>query len=45
MQVILFSKMFKSHSIEALIETGHDLGIEGYDLAVRPGYAVEPGAR
>lgn len=42
MKVILFSKMFKEHSIAELIETGHDLGIEGYDLAVRPGYAIGP---
>lgn len=42
MRVILFSKMFKDHDIEALVETGHNLGIEGYDLAVRPGYAIGP---
>ena len=42
MKLILFSKFLKDHDVEALIRRGHDLGTEGYDLCVRPGYVVNP---
>ena len=42
MQVVLFSKMLQDDTIEQLIERAHKYGAEGYDLCVRPGYAVNP---
>ena len=42
MDLILFTKSLQDHDIDALIERGHELKVDGYDLAVRPGYAVNP---
>ena len=42
MKIVMFSKSVKDKSIEELIALGHDLGIEGYDLCVRPGYPINP---
>ena len=42
MKLILFSKMLKDRTIDELADLAVDLGIDGYDLAVRPGYAVNP---
>jgi len=41
-KIILFSKMFREKGPEELVELAHSLGIDGYDLAVRPGYPVDP---
>jgi sugar phosphate isomerase/epimerase len=42
MKLIVFSKMLKEQSVTELIQTAHDLGIDGYDLCIRPGYAINP---
>lgn len=42
MKLILFSKMLKDRSIDALADLATSLGIDGYDLAVRPGHPVNP---
>ncbi|MFH1571036.1 MAG: sugar phosphate isomerase/epimerase family protein [Gemmatimonadota bacterium] len=42
MKLILFSKMLKEKSIEELAELAGRLGLDGYDLAVRPEYPVNP---
>ncbi|NLS76837.1 MAG: sugar phosphate isomerase/epimerase [Chloroflexi bacterium] len=42
MKLVLFSKGLQDHDVAALIERGHELGVDGYDLAVRPGYVVSP---
>ena len=42
MKVVYFTKSFKSSDVADLIRKGHAIGVEGYDLAVRPGYAVSP---
>jgi len=41
-KLIVFSKMLKEKSVPELVDLAHDFGMEGYDLAVRPGYAVNP---
>jgi sugar phosphate isomerase/epimerase len=43
MQLILFSKFLKDKDVPGLIETARRLGLDGYDLAVRDGYVVNPG--
>ncbi len=42
MRLIVFSKMLKDLGIAELIDFAQELGIEGYDMAVRPGYPVNP---
>ena len=42
MQLIVFSKLLKDHSIPELIDLAHAHGFDGYDLCVRPGYPVSP---
>ena len=42
MKLILFSKMLKEKSIEELAELAAEIGLDGYDLAVRPDYPVNP---
>lgn len=42
MQLLYFSKMFKDSDVADLIRRGHEIGVDGYDLAVRPGYVVGP---
>lgn len=42
MDLLLFTKSLQDHNVDALIDRGHDLQVDGYDLAVRPGYAVNP---
>lgn len=42
MKLILFSKMLKDRSIDELADLAAVLGIDGYDLAVRPGHPVNP---
>ena len=42
MKLILFSKMLQDQSIDELADLAVDLGIDGYDLAVRPGHPVNP---
>jgi sugar phosphate isomerase/epimerase len=43
MKYIFFSKMVKEQSIPQLIATLKRIGADGVDLAVRPGYPVNPG--
>ncbi|HJP29314.1 MAG: TIM barrel protein [Candidatus Latescibacteria bacterium] len=42
MKLILFSKMLQDRSIDELADLAARLGIDGYDLAVRPGHPVNP---
>jgi sugar phosphate isomerase/epimerase len=42
MKLIVFSKAFKSETVAQLIARAHDYKFKGYDLCVRPGYAVNP---
>ncbi len=42
MKIIFFSKTLKSLDVNGLIAAGERLGLEGWDLAVRPGYTVNP---
>jgi len=42
MQLVVFSKMLREKSVGELVELAHEFGVEGYDLAVRPGYPVNP---
>lgn len=42
MQFVMFTKLLKDLSVEQLADTIHDLGFDGFDLAVRPGYAISP---
>jgi sugar phosphate isomerase/epimerase len=41
-QLVVFSKSLKEFSIDQLVELARELGVQGYDLAVRPGYPVNP---
>lgn len=42
MELIMFSKMLKEKSMQELVSYAQEVGIGGYDLAVRSGYAVNP---
>ena len=42
MKLILFSKMLKDRSVDELIPLAHGLGLDGFDLCVRPGYPISP---
>ena len=42
MKLIVFSKMLKELGILELIQFAKDEGFSGYDMAVRPGYPVNP---
>jgi sugar phosphate isomerase/epimerase len=42
MRIVLFSKFLKDLDIKGMIAAGEQLGLEGWDLCVRPGYAVNP---
>ena len=42
MSLVLFTKSLSDHSVPQLIERGHALGVDGYDLCVRAGHPVQP---
>ena len=42
MQLILFTKMLKEKTVAELAELGVQWGLDGFDLCVRTGYAVNP---
>lgn len=42
MRIVVFSKLFREYNVPGLAQLGHELGTEGWDLAVRKGYAVNP---
>jgi sugar phosphate isomerase/epimerase len=42
MRIVFFSKFLKELDVPGLIQAGERLGLEGWDLCVRPGYAVNP---
>jgi len=42
LKLVYFSKSFRSSDVADLIQKAHQIGVTGYDLAVRPGYAVSP---
>jgi len=41
-KLILFSKFFKEKTVPELIAQAGALGLDGYDLCVRPGYPINP---
>lgn len=41
-KLILFSKMVKDKDVPQLIALAKELGVDGYDLCVRPGYPINP---
>ena len=43
MQFIYFTKTLKELAPLALVEFCKETGVDGLDLAVRPGYPIEPG--
>ena len=42
MRFIMFTKMLKEKSIDQLIATAKEWGLDGYDLCVRPEYPISP---
>ncbi|MCK5806238.1 MAG: xylose isomerase, partial [Lentisphaeria bacterium] len=42
MRTIMFSKMLKDRTVEQLADLAEGWGLGGYDLCVRPDYAVNP---
>ena len=42
MKITFFSKTLKPYDVDEMVDIGARLGLEGWDLAVRPGYAVNP---
>lgn len=42
MDLVVFSKSLQDKSPEQLLQLAQEFGADGYDLAVRPGYAVNP---
>ena len=42
MSIVMFTKSVKDHTVPQLIELAHELGLEGYDLCVRPEYPINP---
>jgi sugar phosphate isomerase/epimerase len=41
-QIIVFTKLLKDKSLAELASLGQTLGLDGFDLCVRPGYPVNP---
>jgi sugar phosphate isomerase/epimerase len=42
MQVVLFTKLFRGRSLKEIGAAAHELGFDGIDLLIRPGYQLEP---
>lgn len=42
MQTVLFTKLFKGHTLEEIAEHGSDLGFDGIDLLIRNGFQATP---
>ncbi len=42
-QAVLFTKLFKEHTLDEIAEHGSDLGFDGIDLLIRNGFQVTPG--
>ena len=42
MSLVMFTKSIKDYSIAQLVELAGDLGLDGYDLCVRPEYPINP---
>ena len=42
MPLVLFTKSLSDHGVPQLIERGHALAVDGYDLCVRAGHPVQP---
>ena len=42
MKIVMFTKMLQDKGIAELVELGHHLELEGWDLCVRPGYPINP---
>jgi sugar phosphate isomerase/epimerase len=44
MQIVLFTKLFKGHTLDEIADYGSDLGFDGIDLLIRNGFQVTPDA-
>lgn len=42
MQLVVFSKTLQNQSPHEMVQLAQDFGMDGYDLAVRPGHPVNP---
>lgn len=42
MKLVMFSKSLKDLGVSQMIAKAHELGLDGYDFTVRPGYVVNP---
>ena len=42
MKLVMFSKALKDRDVPGMIDWARDVGIDGYDLCVRPDYTVNP---
>ncbi|MBO0777596.1 MAG: sugar phosphate isomerase/epimerase, partial [Ktedonobacteraceae bacterium] len=42
MQMVLFTKLFLQRSLDEIAVSARDLGFDGIDLLIRPGFHVEP---
>jgi sugar phosphate isomerase/epimerase len=42
MQTVLFTKLFKGHTLDEIADYGSDLGFDGIDLLIRNGFQVTP---
>ncbi len=42
MQLVFFSKSLADHDVDGLIRRARELGVDGYDLCVRPGHLISP---
>ena len=44
MDIVLFTKLFRGCELEEIATAATDLGVDGIDLLIRPGFQVEPAA-
>jgi sugar phosphate isomerase/epimerase len=44
MDIVLFTKLFRGCELQEIATAANDLGVDGIDLLIRPGFQVEPGA-
>lgn len=42
MRIVVFSKFFRQYDVDGLVALAQQLGVEGWDLAVRKGHPVNP---
>ena len=42
MKFVMFTKLLKELDVDQLADAIQDLGFDGFDLAVRPGFPINP---